>query len=262
MAHLRALPPTIALFAAQMLPLFAEPIAYLKAPKDGPALELPAWPPREHVLLYLSFDEDKGQVASSPGTWGRALLGSKPEPEPSDPQWAQGLRGGAVRFDGQDDFLTVPGVNQVRLNAFTFEAWIKPVGTSREIILDYGGTSWGFAFSKAWHGAYVAIGHKPRGTRVSAPQFSVSLGHWNHLAATYDGREVRIYVNGRPVAHQTVPPPMERGNRGWPLIIGKIRSNHYYLTGLLDELLVLDTARTPDEVFLDMIASMQPARKE
>ena len=261
MTQPRILPLAVPLFAAMAQPLSAEPIAYLKAPRNRPALELPAWPPREHVLLYLSFDEGEGQVASSPGTWGHVILGSRPEPEPSDPRWVQGLRRGAVRFDGKDDFLTVPGVDRVRLNAFTFEAWIKPVGTSREIILDYGGTSWGFAFSKAWHGAYVAIGHRPKGTRVSAPQFSVSLGHWNHLAATYDGREVRIYVNGRQAAEQTVRSPMGRGNRGWPLIIGKVRSNHYYLTDLFDELLVLDTARTPDEVFLDMVASMHPVRK-
>lgn len=261
--------PSLAIpqFAALMLlglarPLFAEPVAYLKAPRAGPAMELPAWPPREHVLLYLSFDEGRGQVAGNPGTWGRATLGSRPEPERTDPRWAQGLRGSAVRFDGEDDFLMVPGVDQARLSAFTFEAWVKPVGSSREIILDYGGTSWGFAFSKAWHGAYVAIGHRPRGTRVSAPQFSVSIGRWNHLAATYDGREVRIYINGRQEIQQTVLPPIGKGNRGWPLIIGKVRSNHYHMTGLLDELLVLDVSRTPDEVFSDMIASMQPVRRQ
>ena len=169
----------------------AQPGLYLHAPKDGPSMKLTPWPPRARVLLYLSFDEGRGQAAENPGPWGDAVFGSSPRAEPSDPQWASGLRDGAVRFDGKDDYLTVPGVKQAQLGAFTFEAWVKPTGTSREMILDYGGTSWGFAFSKAWHGAYVVVGHKPKGRRIDTRQLAVSLGRWNHVAATFDGRTPR-----------------------------------------------------------------------
>lgn len=220
-------------------------------------MHTPDWPPHEHVLLYLSFDEGAGQTAASPGTWGDAVLGSKPVPESTDPRWCTGIRGNAMRFDGKDDFLTVPGVDQVRLDEFTIEAWVRPTGTSREIVVDYGGHSWGFAFAKAWHGVYLSIGHPPKGTRVQSTQFTVTISHWNHIAATLRDREVMLYVNGRLVKQQTVEPTMHTGPRGWPLLIGKVRSGHYHVTGVLDELLILDSARTAEQVFGDMVASMQ-----
>lgn len=239
--------------------LHAGDSAQLRAPTDGPSMALPAWPPSEHVLLYLSFDEGQGEVARSPGLWGDAVLGSALEDEQTDPQWATGHRGGALRFDGQDDFLTVAGPGQVRLEELTIEAWVKPQGTSREIILDYGGYSWGFAFAKAWSGTYLGIGHKPRGTRVDTRQFCVTIGHWNHVAATLIKGVVRLYVNGRLEQEQAVAEAMQPRPGERPLIIGKVRSGHYFLTGYLDELLVLDVARSADEIFADMVASMQRA---
>jgi hypothetical protein len=234
--------------------------AYRHARPDGPAMPLPSWPPKAGVLLYLSFDEGQGQRARAVGLWGNALLGATDQPEPSDPAWTRGLRGGGLRFDGRDDFLTVPGVDRVRLEAFTIEAWGRPEGTSREMVLDYGGTTWGFALSKAWHGVYLAVGHAGRGTRVDTPQHTVAIGRWNHLAATFERGQARVYVNGRLEAQHVVPEAMGQGGAGVPLLIGKLRPNHYHLTGVLDELLVLSTARSADEIFADMLATLPAER--
>ena len=39
---------------------------------------------------------------------------------------------------------------------------------------------------------------------AQSPEWSVPAGFWSHVAATYDGKAIRIYVNAVLVAEQAV----------------------------------------------------------
>jgi hypothetical protein len=73
------------------------------------------------------------------------------------------------------------------------------------------------------------------------------LGRWVHLAGTFDGQTMRIYVDGEDRG------PMERPGPVWPndfdLCLGNVELRHAaYFRGLLDEVKVYSRALTAEEV--------------
>ena len=53
---------------------------------------------------------------------------------------------------------------------------------------------------------------------VKAPEGTLEQDRWHHLAGVWDGREVRLYVDGRLVG--TTPAPGQRTTNALPLIVG------------------------------------------
>ena len=66
---------------------------------------------------------------------------------------------------------------------------------------------------------------------------------WNHLAMTFDGRQLRLFVNGVSV----LTLPEASGNSGIPSVLGDIR-NVTLGGGIVDELRIWNVARTQAEV--------------
>jgi concanavalin A-like lectin/glucanase superfamily protein/Calx-beta domain-containing protein len=105
----------------------------------------------------------------------------------------------ALDFDGVDDYVTVPSDPALHpTNAITIEAWVKPSAGGQNYpfariadnesvqLLVTGSTNFRFqVFTTTGAGA------------VDAP---FTPGSWYHLAATYDGAMMRIYVNGTLVS--------------------------------------------------------------
>jgi len=89
---------------------------------------------QRNVLLYLSFDRDGGTraVDISGMDFHGELHGCK--------YTEDGHIGGAMRFDGSDDHITI---SSLKLHAFTFSAWVKTntedMNNRRIFLLDGGG---------------------------------------------------------------------------------------------------------------------------
>lgn len=117
-----------------------------------------------------------------------------------------GRVGSAFSFDGVDDHIRIPDHPALRpTNALTLEAWVFPttIGTHDEIISKWdvilGPNQKSYTFSlHPDRRAYFYV--SPTGTDVSADSvFSTThlpVNEWTHLAATYDGNRLNIYVNG------------------------------------------------------------------
>ena len=74
------------------------------------------------------------------------------------------------------------------------------------------------------------------------------VGTWAHLALTYDGAALRLYVNGVQVASRT-------GNlltSANPLQIGGDSIHGQYFSGIIDEVRIFNRARTAAEIQGDM----------
>ena len=114
---------------------------------------------------------------------------------------ASGKYGGALTFDGSSNLVTVPDAASLDLTTgMTAEAWVQPTAlgnTWRTVAFKETGNYYSYALY-ASTGSGVPSGNGLVGTTdadVRAAS-SIPIGSWTHLATTYDGNMLRIFVNG------------------------------------------------------------------
>jgi len=117
----------------------------------------------------------------------------------------------ALRFDGVDDQVLIPRSSSLEPAAITVEGWVHggaSPGSFRHIVAQganlcdvasyglYTGIGGGLAF-------YVSAGSAASFAVSPAAPASVWDGAWHHVAGTYDGASVRLYVDGAEVGTGT-----------------------------------------------------------
>lgn len=75
-------------------------------------------------------------------------------------------------------------------------------------------------------------------------------GHWHHLFATYDGTQIRLYVNGLLAGSRPTTGPVVLPEIPTPFVIGayKDRDEFYPITGRIDFVKIHDTLPTQKEL--------------
>lgn len=162
----------------------------------------------------------------------------------------------ALSFDGTDDEIDC-GNNasvQITSNQLTLEAWIKPDVWTANV--------WqGNIINKEQQGSGVDYGYMLRCGNNGSANFNIGDGGWNelttaqntltlntwqHLAATYDGSYMRIYVNGAIV--DSIARNITIGNASSKLFIGSNGTQPRFFSGLIDEVRIWDIARTKRDI--------------
>ena len=137
------------------------------------------------------------------------------------PAWAVGKNGGALQFDGTDDVVRVNDADVLDLStAATFEAWVYPT-----IAL-----SWWRTILQKEVDAYIFAASSGENTPASGGTFNgvcctnvnapaaLPVNTWTHVAASYDGAQIRLYINGTQVAATAASGTYEQNTK--PLWIG------------------------------------------
>jgi hypothetical protein len=198
------------------------------------------------LVAAFSFDEGTGTTALDAS--GNALNGAI-----SGATWSTGRNGGALAFDGVDDRVTVADHALLDVTRLTVSAWIRP--TVR--------TPWMTVVMKETPDnlAYALYANndasRPAGEvlvsgviRIATGTAAVSTTAWTHLAYTYDGANMRMYVNG--VLVRTVARTGNITVSTGPLRIGGNEVWGEFFTGLIDDVRVYNRALTLAEVQADM----------
>jgi len=86
---------------------------------------------------------------------------------------------------------------------------------------------------------------------------AVPVNRWTHVALTYDGATLRLYVNASQLASRGTTGSIQ--TPGSPLWIGGNRPYGEYFSGLIDEVRVYDRALRRDEIREDMATPVEPA---
>ncbi len=146
--------------------------------------------------------------------------------------------------------LPNPGVNtnyvaiphqagMIGFTNLTIEAWVKPAGTTTAAtILNKGAISFDYqlGISATTMIPFVRL----QGVVATATGFTVTAGIWTHIAATFDGSNVRFYKDGALVS--TVPLAGSPGSSSNEMRIG--RGNADPGNGNIEELRLWTVART------------------
>jgi hypothetical protein len=201
-------------------------------------------PPSGGLVAAWSFNEGAGATLTDSS--GRGNNGSV-----VGPTWTTaGKYGGALSFDGTNDYVTVPDSASLDLGStMTMEAWVRPTASSgwRTVLLKESPTDLAYAL-------YSASGTNRPSVWVdgasSVGTAALTTSAWSHVAATYNGSRLRIYVNGtlRTDKAVTSPVPVTSG----PLKIGGNAIWGEWFAGQVDEVRIYDRALTAAEITADM----------
>ncbi len=123
----------------------------------------------------------------------------------NNPTWTTGIRGLALNLNGTNQYATAPDDPSLDItDAITLAAWIRPSKTdfATQYIIKKAimGSTNGYELSLASTGKVfvrfnqVASGNTYRlDSKISYP---LNNSAWMHIAATYDGSVIRMYING------------------------------------------------------------------
>jgi hypothetical protein len=114
--------------------------------------------------------------------------------------------GGAVSFDGTNDYIRISTLNTLPTTQITMEGWIKPTrtvstGTLRGGVVSATNTTYLGIFNSADGGSTHSL-HWANTTDSSRPYSAVGNipnNVWSHIVGTWDGSTSRAYVNGTEV---------------------------------------------------------------
>ncbi len=165
--------------------------------------------------------------------------------------------GRAFSFDGKGQYVKIPpsaGLNPG--GQLTIEFWMKaapgnPVSSFQGLVTsDYYGVEIANGVS-----FYVSSDHG--GSWAISPHASLSAGVWHHVAGTYDGAIVRLYIDGQPLGmalkHIGAISPLPSGSfvaigseDGRTQFADCVGSR--YFNGLIDEVRIYDRALSASEI--------------
>ena len=201
--------------------------------------DLPAAPVPAGIVSWYRAEGDASDFVG--GNHGTLMNGAT---------FTAGKVGQAFLFDGNDDFVSIlddpslePGSN------FTIEAWVNPSssGHGRPIAEKRTGNGNAYTFETT-HAPYgpndglqfvVYIGGVQQNF-LQTPAGVMQNNTWQHVAATYNGTTLRIFVNGVQQAESTVSGAIDDVSA--PTVIGLNSVAAFAWQGAIDELSLYNRA--------------------
>ena len=208
-------------------------------------------PLEERAMLTLvaaySFNEGTGAtVADASGTGNAGTTTST--------TWStSGKNAGALSFNGTSSIVNIPDSASLHLSTgMTLEAWVRPTTVSnawRDVI--YKGNDIYFleatSTTSSRPAGGITVGTSDTVTYGTA---ALAVNTWTHLALTYDGANLRLYVNGTQASSAARTGTIATSTNA--LQIGGDSLFGQRFAGLIDDVRVYNNALTAAQITTDM----------
>jgi hypothetical protein len=225
----------------------------------------PIQTPQQTPIAAYSFDEGEGETAED-------LTGDGHTATIEGAEWStHGRYGSALEFDAsEEDVLKVPDSPELDFSEeFTLEAWVHPSGEESSwapiVAKQQGGGKgahrYAYWLHESWEGANYPAGGFETTTegqdREAIPSEHLSENHWTHLAISFDGAKLRLYVDGELVkdASTTGMAQLTEGD----LQIGGSTEHGDFFNGRIDEVRIYNRALGAGEIVPDRTPPTAPS---
>src|SRR5229473_619446 len=167
-----------------------------------------------------------------------------------------GKYGNAISFNGSTGYVSVPDSNSLHIGATgTMEAWVNLSATSRwHGIIAKGNansnatTNYSIEINSS-NGVECGVGNGSTATIVDSTA-TLTAGTFYHVACTWDGTNVTIYING--VKDQFRAQGLTPASNTSPLYIGQFGGNVDRTSGVIDEVRIYNRALSAAQIQTDM----------
>ncbi|MBD2208736.1 patatin-like phospholipase family protein [Nostoc linckia FACHB-104] len=165
-------------------------------------------------------------------------------------------------FNGQDMYIDLGKKPEFKIaRQITLEAWINCQAQRRRTgiitnIFDTNETESGYGLLLDGKSG-IFFGLKTPSKRIqylSSKENSIQFNHWHHIAGTYDGKRMRVYVDGVEKATKALTDNSIDYNPENNLVIGIYKDNNeaYPFKGQIAEVRIWNKVRSQTEIQADM----------
>src|SRR3989338_8300430 len=173
------------------------------------------------------------------------------------PIWKNyGVLGGSYKFDGSNDFITIPASSALDVQRLTIEAWVNSSDFDQN----------GYIFEKTTNGTrytqyscyfandatVIFYTVNSIGTaNILSTTLAVSEinnNQWNHIACVYNGTAKALFVNGALKKMAAYTQTLQTNPAGTSIIGEYGTGNGYFFNGTIDELRVYNISLTPQQI--------------
>lgn len=229
---------------------YAQTMNYEAASATAVITILPAPPGLNGLIAAYGFEEGFGGLAGDAS--GNGHIGAIKQA-----QWTAGGRfGRALDFDGVNDWVTVQDAADLDIQtAITIEAWVNPRSLSgwNTILMKEGDARLAYAlYANDWDprpAGYIRVAGIDQAAIGSS---GLPLNTWTHVALTYSGSMLRLYVNGDEVGRRALTGKILA--TGGALRIGGNAIWGEYFNGRIDEVRIYGRELSASEIARDMNA--------
>lgn len=219
---------------------------------------------KEDGLMGMwKFDEGKGTtLADSSGKENNGVFHG-------NVIWAKGISGGALEFKNEGTWVAIPSSDSLNLKRLTMSAWVYPESV---------GGIMSFSTGSGWTDERAVMHFYNDGTMN--PKFIISDGKnyinfpaktllqlkkWTHIAVSFDGSTICIYLNGKldaSLKNETILPDTKNVLFKIGCVEGLAPN---FFNGKIDEVSVYNRALTAEEVkilfekYKDVVKEEPPA---
>jgi len=203
--------------------------------------------PASGLVAAYNFDAGAGAILAD-------LSGNGNNGSISGATWSSvGKYGKSLSFSGASARVNIPDAAELRLtDAMTLEAWVRPTSVTN---------AWRDVISKGRNDFSLSAtsnnGARPVDTIMaggtSSRTFGTSplpTGTWSHLAATFDGTTLRLYVNGTQVSGVTKSGTLQGSTN--QLTLGGNSYLGRFFKGYLDDVRIYNVALSRTQIQTDM----------
>ena len=215
------------------------------------------------LVAHWKMDESSGTILND------ATIKMNVATTVANPIFATGILGNALQLNGTTQYATVPTSPSMDITAgITLATWIKPTGSSattqnliKKAITSgtlINGYELGLTSSRK---VYFQINQNTKGKtyRVeSSSVYPLNGSEWMHVAGTFDGAVMKLYINGVQEGGNVNGPAGGIASNTLQVGIGAMPTGKYFYKGLLDDVRIYNEALSAPEIFILLQAPPSP----
>ena len=199
------------------------------------------------LVAHWNFDEGIGTVlADNSGNNNSGFIYGA--------NWANGITGGALEFNGSSDYVNVPITNSLKIfkDAVSISAWIYMDKLPSDISHSYGPI---FDSDNDAYILYLDRGNEEvrfkvkdddgDAERPGIHESYLSINTWHNIVGVYNGHNAMIYLDGNLIDYHS---NSDLDTLLFPNPTGIGHNNSNYFDGKIDEIKIYNRALSPNEV--------------